>query len=67
MKLYFENSRGEERLIAEVATEEEAFKEINTFLNEHNFKSYYFRTWIAQGRKCVDVGSHTEFFWIAYE
>lgn len=67
MKLYFENSRGIERLIVEVANEEEAHKEINKFLDEHNYKSYYFRTWMENGRKCVDVGSHSEFFWIAYE
>ena len=67
MKLYFENSRGIERLIAEVSTEKEAFKEIHKFLDEHNYKSYYTRTWMANGRKCFDVGSHSEFFWLSYE
>ena len=41
MKLNFENSRGVERCIAEVATLEEAHKEIQKFLDDHNFKSYY--------------------------
>ena len=62
MKLYFENSRGVERLIAEVSTEEEAFKEINKFLDEHNYKSYYFRTWMSNGVKYFDVGSWSERF-----
>ena len=44
MKLYFENSQGKERLIAEVANEEEAYKEINKFCEERNFKIYYFIT-----------------------
>jgi hypothetical protein len=64
MKLYFENSQGVERVIAEVANEEEAFKEIHKFLDEHNYKSYYTRTWMVDGRKKFDVGSHTEFFYL---
>ena len=36
MKLYFENSYGEERVIAEVADEKEAFKEIHKFCEERN-------------------------------
>lgn len=63
MKLYFENSQGIERLIAEVADEKEAFKEISKFLDEHNYVSYYTRTWMENGRKKYDVGSHTEFFY----
>ena len=63
MKLYFENSYGEERLIAEVQNEEEAFKEIHKFLDDHNYKSYYTRTWMRNNNKKVyDVGSHSEFF-----
>lgn len=63
MKLYFKNSRGDKRLIAEPNTEEEAFKEIHKFLDEHNFKSYYTRIWeTPDGVKVYDVGSHTEFF-----
>jgi hypothetical protein len=62
MKLYFENSQGIERLIAEVVNEDEAFKEINKFCEERNFKIYYVRSWMKDGRKTYDVGSHTEFF-----
>ena len=63
MKLNFENSRGVERCIAEVATVEEAHKQIKNFLDEHNYKSYYTRSWKPQPWHTVfDVGSHTEFF-----
>ena len=62
MKLFFQNSKGEERLIAEPANREEVNKEINKFLEDHNFKSYYVRAWEADGRLILDVGSHTEFF-----
>ena len=62
MKLYFQNSRGEERLIAEPSNKEEVNKEINKFLDNHNFKSYYTRVWVADNKMIFDVGSHTEFF-----
>ena len=62
MKLYFQNSRGVERLIAEPLNKQEVNKEINKFLDDHNFKSYYSRVWEADGRLVFDVGSHTEFF-----
>ena len=63
VKLYFKNSKGEERLIAIVQEGQEAFKEIQNFLDEHNFKSYYMRTWVdSDGFKWVDVGLHSEFF-----
>lgn len=63
MKLIFENSYGEERVIAEVHSEEEVYKEINKFCDEHNFKSYYTRTWMRNNNeKVFDVGSHSEFF-----
>lgn len=67
MKLYFQNSQGKERVIAEVENEEEAFKEIHKFLDEHNFKSYYTRSWMANGRKKYDVGSYSEFFYLDME
>jgi hypothetical protein len=63
MKLYFEDSWGKERLIAEVENEDEAFKEIHKFLDEHHYKSYYTRTWMKnEYEKMYDVGSHSEFF-----
>ena len=41
MKLIFQNSRGEERVIAEPQDKKEAVEEINKFLDDHNYKSYY--------------------------
>ena len=65
MKLYFENSRGQRMVIAEPKTEKEAWKEINNFCEERNFKIYYVREWKTEdGANVYDVGSHTEFFYL---
>lgn len=65
MKLYFENSYGERRVIAEPRTEEEAYKEIYKFCEDRKFKIYYVRTHIEpDGLKCYDVGSWSEFFYL---
>ena len=64
MKLIFQNSYGKERVIAEPSSKEECVKEINKFLDDHNFKSYYTRVCECDGRLELDVGSHTEFFYI---
>lgn len=64
MKLFFQNSRDQERLIAEPNSKEEVIDAINKFLNEHNFKSYYTRVWEKEGRLVFDVGSHSEFFFL---
>ena len=63
--LYFKNSAGVRREIGRGAAEKDIFKIIHQFLEEHNFKSYYTRTWINpdnHNEKYYDVGSHTEFF-----
>ena len=65
MKLYFENSQGKERLIAECETVKDIGKEIQKFLDDHNYKSYYTRSWTNESNpkeKIYDVGSHSEFF-----
>lgn len=63
MKLYFRNCYGTECLIAECQTVQEVHKEIKKFLDEHNYKSYYSRSWKEDnGDIVVDVGSYTEFF-----
>lgn len=63
MKLYFQNSRGERRLIGEPKTEEESRKIYHAFCKERNFKIYYVRSWVTkEGEKYYDVGSWTEFF-----
>ena len=65
MKLYFENSIGKRRVIAEPKTEKEADKEIHKFCKDRNFKIYYVRTWMTpDGEKVYDVGSHSEFFYL---
>lgn len=65
MKLYFENSYGKRRVIAEPLTEDEAWKEIHKFCEDRNFKIYYVREWRTEdGLKVYDVGSHFEFFYL---
>ena len=60
--LYFIDSRGRYRLLHENVKEKEVHILIQLFLDEHNFKSYYTRTWDTDKGKMYDVGSHTEFF-----
>lgn len=67
MNVYFKNSQGIERLIGTAETEEDCFKIIFKFLDDHNYKSYYQRVWRTDKGKKVDVGSHTEFFYIREE
>lgn len=62
MRLIFQNSKHEERVIAEPLNIEEVIKEMNKFMDDHNFKSYYMRVWEEDGRLKFDVGSHKEFF-----
>lgn len=64
MRVEFKNSYGVRRVIGECETEKEAFKIIYDFLKDHNYKSYYTRTREIEDRIWVDVGSHTEFFYI---
>ena len=65
LNVMFENSKGQSRTIGTAETQESAFKLINDFLAEHNYKSYYQRTWKKDDKTTViDVGSHTEFFYI---
>lgn len=65
LNIMFENSSGQSRTIGTVENEESAFKVINDFLNDHNYKSYYQRTWKKDDKTTVvDVGSWTERFYI---
>lgn len=63
-RIIFENSRHEEREIGASVDMEGAYKIIDKFLDEHNFKSYYKRVWEESGRTKVDVGSWSEFLYI---
>lgn len=65
MNLYFENAYGDERLLGTYDSFLDACGAINEFLDEHNYKCYYMRNWVENGRITVDVGSHSEFFHIA--
>ena len=60
--LYFQRSNGEHRLLATDITEDEAYEVMHKFMDEHNFKSYYTRSWEQDGVKWYDTGSWTEFF-----
>lgn len=60
MKLYFQNSNGKEKLIAEVHSEDEAYQKIKEFCEERDFKIYYVRTWEHNDVKYFDVGSWSE-------
>lgn len=73
MKLYFENSYGERRLIAQPREQTEVGLEIRRFIDKCNegkpedkkFRSYYCRTWKDEdGLTIYDVGSHSEFFYL---
>lgn len=62
MKLYFKNSYGNKRIIANPKTEEEAISAIQKFCDERLFKIYYMRWWDKDNVRTYDVGSHSEFF-----
>jgi hypothetical protein len=63
--LYFENRFEERRIIGKTTDENGIAKLIKDFLDDHNYKSYYTRTWVSEtnpNEKIYDVGSHSEFF-----
>ena len=61
-KLWFQNSLGQERAIAEADTYKGVLNAINDFLAARNYKSYYIRMWDENDRTWFDVGSWSEFF-----
>lgn len=63
-KVIFQNSRQEEREIGTAADMEGAYKIMDKFMDDHNFKSYYKRVWEENGRIKVDAGSWSEFFYV---
>lgn len=68
MKLYFENSYGQRRIIAKPQNDDEAMKEIRKFCKDRKFKIYYVRKWQNdKGEKVYDVGSWSEFFYLVDE
>lgn len=65
MKLYFENSWGERRLIGKPSTRRDAMKIINQFCEDRHFVIYYVRNWIQNGELVYDVGSWSNFFYLS--
>ncbi len=65
MILYFENRYRERRELGNFLTEEDAWREIKNFCDNHNFKINYVRSWVEKNEKWYDVGSHSEFFVLA--
>ena len=71
MTLWFQNSEGKRRQIADCATWTEVCDAIDIFIDQCNenkpadkrFVSYYKRVWESEGMTEIDVGSHTEFFY----
>ena len=60
----FENIYGNKRMIGEANIINECWNIIFKFLEERHFKSYYQRCHIYRGVMGIDVGSHTEFFYV---
>ncbi len=64
-EVYFRRSNGEDKFLANCADFNTVNEVIQHFLKQHNFKSYYSRMWkSAPGVLKIDVGSHTEFFFV---
>ena len=69
MILYFDNGDFT-REICKVDNEKEAFKEINAFCKERNYKIPYIRKWKANvkdlNQECTifDAGCHFQFFYL---
>lgn len=65
MVLLFKNGKGNKRVIAEnLTSRKDVYTAINSFLDEHSFKSYYTREVYDKDSVMFDVGSHTEFFYL---
>ena len=64
---YFERSNGERILLAENVDRKAANVVMKQFLDDHNFKSYYIRTWEENNELWMDCGSWSEFFVLTYK
>ena len=67
MKLVFVNRYGEQKELGIFETKEQAEDKIRGFLEEKNFKSYYWRTIHFTNKLTYDVGSYSEFFVIYFD
>ena len=61
-KLWFDNGRGLEYVIAECSTMQEVYKAICEFLDKYDHKAPYFRSWQSGERTQIDFGSWSQFF-----
>lgn len=59
---YFQASNKERRPLAQCDSLSDCICIMQQFMDNHNYKSYYTRTWINKGEMVFDVGSWTEFF-----
>ena len=66
MKVLCENSNHERREIGVCNSKEEAYEIITRFLNQHNYRAYYYNVSMYEDYERVDVGSWSEFFYIYY-
>ncbi len=64
MNVVFENSAGEKRVITKNVDMDIAMRTINVFLIDHNYKAPYYRYMQSGSDIQIDVGSHTEFFYL---
>lgn len=62
MLLTFVNSEDKERKLGVYSSTAEAEKSIREFLENHNYKYYYFKLSIFPTKTVYDVGSWSEFF-----
>lgn len=69
MRLRFKGSKGWRDVKGGVKTVQEAQKLINKDLKENypNFKSYYKRMWVEDGRLKFDVGDYSCFYYLELE
>jgi len=65
--VYFENSKGERRIIGEAFDLKAVLDLISTFLVEHNYESYYTKLSASASEWQIDVGSHSEFFYVSLD
>ena len=62
MRVYFQTSNKMRRLIGQPHNRAEAYRIITQFVDDHNYRSYYFREWKENDEIWIDAGSWSEFF-----
>lgn len=59
---YFQRANGTFLCLGSSLTEQEALRAMHEFMENHDYRSYYTRSWNDENGTWYDVGSHTEFF-----